>query len=238
MHWAVQERREEVPIVWWGIAAAVVLAAVALILASYIHFNFYLNRVQDQDQISIQVKALFGWIKYRYDIPLVQFVSMSEGVQVKVGEENKHMPMTDQDKETNITWDKIARSYDQFMRFLTKVNGYIKWLKQALKKVHVTEFNWYTRIGIGEAPETAMLSGTIWAIKGTVSGWMLQHVTLEKTPQLSVVPMYNRTLFSTELACITKIRTGNAIIAGLKLLARMRLVKGGFKRWQIIRFKG
>ncbi|WP_010273940.1 DUF2953 domain-containing protein [Paenibacillus senegalensis] len=209
-----------------------------LILASFVHINLYINRVQDQDQISIQIKALFGWIQYRYDIPLIRFVSLAEGIQLKTEENNKNMPLPDKDKAAKITWDKVARSFDQSMRIFHQFYGSLHWLKQTLRKLQVTEFNWYTRVGMGEAPETAVLSGMIWAVKGTISGWMLHHVMMMKTPQLAVVPMYNRTLFSTELACITKIRTGNAIIAGLQLLARKRLVKGGFKRWQIIRFKG
>lgn len=222
----------------WGITAGIILIILAFIMSSYIHCHLYINRVQDRDQISVQFKALYGWIKLRYDIPMLQFMNLSEGVKVELGEQNKHMPIGDHHKKNNIDWDAIAGAYDRVMHVIHRVNGYFHWLKQTLRKLHVTEFNWYTRVGAGDAPQTAMLSGTIWALKGTLSGWLFHHVTLDKTPQFSVMPMYNRTLFSTELACITKIRTGNAIIAGLKLLARMRLEKGGFGRWQSIRFKG
>lgn len=186
----------------------------------------------------MKIRALFGLVSLRYDIPLIQFISLTRGVQVKVGEENKNIPMEDKEDDATITWEKINNSYDKFMKFLSEVSDYFYWLKQTMAKIHVTEFNWYTRLGIGEAPETAIATGMAWAVKSTVAGWLFQFVKLRKAPQLSVVPMYNRTLFSTELSCITKIRTGNAIIAGLKLLVRMIKAKGGIRRWQNILSKG
>ncbi|MNY41936.1 hypothetical protein D3C86_1767840 [compost metagenome] len=104
-------------------------------------------------------------------------------------------------------------------------------MKQTMAKVECTELKWITRVGLGDAPETAITTGTIWAIKSSLLGFSMPYVKLTAKPRVDVVPQYNEKQFATEFHMVNRIRVWYAVTAGIRLVYRAAKVKGGIRSW-------
>jgi hypothetical protein len=84
---------------------------------------------------------------------------------------------------------------------------------------------------------TALATGTVCSVQSSLLGLLSQLMKLRTEPRMQVQPVYQGTIFRSELRCIVEIRLGFALLAGVKLLMRMRKSKGGIRAWQNILFK-
>ncbi len=110
-------------------------------------------------------------------------------------------------------------------------------MKQTLAKVECTELKWITRVGVGDAPETAITTGAIWGIKSSLLGFSIRYVKLTAKPRIDVIPQYNEKQFSTEFRFAGRIRVWFVVVAGVRLLVRAAKVKGGIRTWIQIALK-
>lgn len=113
----------------------------------------------------------------------------------------------------------------------------VEWTKSVLSRTVCTELSWVTRIGLGDAADTAVTTGVVWGIKTSILGYLLRFVRLEARPSLNVQPQFNRTMFSTEAVCKFKLKALYAVYAGFRLLVRILRAKGGLRTWRKIWFK-
>lgn len=223
---------------WWG-WGLLALAVVLLILgASSVSFRLYYSRVKDNDRFYVLVKAVFGLVRYRYEVPMIKFKGM-KGISFKqehVNETGKSSRIMAEGTE-NIDKEKVISYYHRFKEMLRATFALKSWLLDTMTHVTCTELTWYTRIGLGDAPDTAITTGIIWTIKSSALAYLFQHIKRCARPKIQVVPDYSQVHFSMQLDCIAKIRLGHAILAGLLLAMRIIKVKGGIKAWQNILFK-
>lgn len=217
------------------ILTIVIFVAIVLLILSYIKIDISVKRVVENDEITLNIKALYGLIKRKFTVPAIKFSGLFEGVAVKKQETNSSMTTKDtaQDK-IHVGPHKIHLYFKQGRNLLHNVHHLTYWITQTLGLIHCSKFRWITHIGLGDAVETAMTVGVVWGIKSSAAGFIFQYVHLEHRPELVVQPVYNLPHFSTELTCIAKIRFGYAIFAGIMLLLRALKMKGGKKLWQNI----
>ncbi|GIP32340.1 DUF2953 domain-containing protein [Paenibacillus sp. J2TS4] len=220
-------------IFWLFLAAALIVVAV-IVFSSHLTFKLYVSRVRENDKIYIQLNALFGMIRLKYEVSALMFKSLEKGLKMKTSQINENKATKMNDTEDLINLDKIKQYYHNFKVFLSQISNYWEWMKGTLSRVKIKRLEWSTHVGAGDAPETAVLTGVVWSLKASLLGYLQQYVRLQSEPKINVQPQYNRTLFTTEVVCIAKIRLGYAIVAGLMLLIRMMKVKGGIKTWQTI----
>ncbi|MNI94454.1 hypothetical protein D3C73_1525590 [compost metagenome] len=72
----------------------------------------------------------------------------------------------------------------------------------------------------------------LWALKGSLIGWISRRVRLQRNPRIFVVPVFRDELcFSVEAVCAGSLPVASAALTGLKLLRQISAVKGGFVRW-------
>lgn len=55
-----------------------------LVLASSIHFHFRLCRLGKDDRIEFDIKAVYGLVKFHYELPALVFDSLEQGIKVKL----------------------------------------------------------------------------------------------------------------------------------------------------------
>lgn len=84
---------------------------------------------------------------------------------------------------------------------------------------------------------TAMATGALWSVKTTTLGVLSQFVKLKAEPKVDVKPIYAQPCFTTEWSCVAKIGFGNAIMAGIHLLVRLKKAKEGVQAWRTLLFK-
>ena len=199
---------------WVGIAVAVVLIAVIVLLCSFVRGEFYFSRVKDNDTLSVEVRGLFGLIRYRYVIPIIQFKSFAQGIMIKSETVGKHSSHLKGETRDHITKDRVIAFYKQAKDVLVHTLNLYGWMKMTLAKVECTELKWITRIGVGDAPETAITTGAVWGIKSSLLGFAIRYVKLAAKPRIDVIPQYNKTQFATEFRFAGRIRVWFAVTAG------------------------
>ncbi|WP_082198045.1 DUF2953 domain-containing protein [Bacillus sp. FJAT-26390] len=224
------------PYGWITAAGLFFLLIFVLIFSSRVVINGHLRRLGDNDDIELNIRALYGIIHYRFKVPIIRFTGTSVQLKEQVSKTNVSTDTWSQYYE-DIDAEKVIKGIDKFKHVLQMTRNLKGWVRQTLTKVSLVEWNWTTSVGTGDAMWTAMTTGAVWSVKTSIIGVLSQMVKLKTEPKMTVQPVYQGSSFRTEWSCIAQIRFGYAILAGLQLSVRMRKLKGGVKAWQNILFK-
>ena len=103
-------------------------------------------------------------------------------------------------------------------KIIKHIVGFHKIIRHFLKKVQVKQFEWNSRIGIGDAAHTGTLVGACWAIKGSIIGLLTTTLNFRVMPLITVTPDFQKERAETAILCILRFRIGQAILTGIKLL--------------------
>lgn len=66
---------------WLVIPLALLLVVIVLVLSSSIHFHFRLCRLGKDDRVEFDIKAVFGLIKFHYELPALVYEGVERGVR-------------------------------------------------------------------------------------------------------------------------------------------------------------
>ncbi|CAM3967862.1 DUF2953 domain-containing protein [Paenibacillus alkaliterrae] len=221
------------PYGWITAAGLFFLLIFALVLSSPVVIKGHLRRVGINDDAELNVRALFGLIRYRYKIPIIQFTGSSVEIKEQVSSSSAGINTWKQFND-DIDAEKVVNAIDKMKTILQMTRNLTGWVRRTLTKVRLDEWKWSTSVGTGDAMWTAMATGFVWSVQTSVLGILSQMVKLHAEPKMNVQPIYQQPAFTTEISCIAQIRFGYAILAGLQLLVRIKKVKGGVKAWQNI----
>ena len=187
------------------------------IVLNYYHHN-------DNDDLLVEFKIWFGLIKYKLKVPAIKIDDDSPSIVVKsqsqMGGEAEHS-----DLDVNqITQEDFLSKLQNSKEIIKKVFNMHVIVKKFLQKVTITKFEWHSLMGLGDASHTGMMTGALWAVKGSILGLVSHYVRLKVKPNLSVTPHFQAAVLQTRFLCIFQFRIGHAILAGLKLI---KFWKGG-----------
>ncbi|QUL52929.1 DUF2953 domain-containing protein [Paenibacillus tritici] len=221
---------------WLGIPLILLLLVILLlllVLASSIHFHFRLCRLGKDDRIEFDIKAVFGLVKFHYEVPTLVFESLEQGIKVKVEKSGIAPVKLDSDKESQVDKESVTEWLKNIRTALQATRGLKKWLKDTLSHVKITKLDWSTDFSLGDAAATATAVGALWGLKWTMIGWVSPFVRLLHNPRMFVAPVFrDEPSFATEAVCTGKLSAGYAMYAGLLLLRRVSKVEGGLGRWK------
>lgn len=226
---------------WFCICLIIIVAlAVIVLLLSAVTIRIHVKKQGADEEITADVKLLFGMVKLHYEVPKIKFDNLKKGFKVS-SQSRSHVirKVNESDmREEHVGTEKVQSWKESYKRILRATVGLKKWLTQTLKHVRVTKLSWSTKLAFREADYTAVTSGLIWGVKSFLVGALSYRVHMQSAPQLSVRPIFGTSpQFATEMNCIVKISLGYAMYAGLTLIVRVLKVKGGIKQWVNILFK-
>jgi len=219
----------------WIVGALAVLLFV--IASSSIQCRFTVLRNHNDDEVIIDLHTLYGLVKQRIAIPVIKFLNLQDGLNLKSEVVNKQNDHLETGMKERITGEKIKRAFENVRILLANCFHFHSWMLKTLSHVRCTRFYWKTNIGVGDAAETAMTVGMVWGLKSSLLGFLFRFIRLETKPVLNVVPQYNALAFSSEVQVLLKIRVWHVITAIIQLLIRILKVKGGLKSWRRVLFK-
>ncbi|AIQ69864.1 DUF2953 domain-containing protein [Paenibacillus graminis] len=221
---------------WLAIPLALLLLVIVVLLViftSYIHFHLRVCRLGKDDRIELDLKALFGLVKFHYELPKLVFQGMEQGIKVKLEESGIAPIRKDQDKDEQIDKESVTRWLKNIRKAIKATHGLNKWLKDTLSHVEITKLDWSTDFSLGDAAYTATAAGACWGLKWTLAGWISRYVRLKKSPRMFVAPVFSDEIsFATEAVCVGKLSMGHAVYSGLRLLRRASKVQGGLRYWK------
>ncbi|MFC0214284.1 DUF2953 domain-containing protein [Paenibacillus chartarius] len=215
------------------IVIAVLAVLVAVVLISRIRVEVTAARVRENDRVSISVRALFGFVRYRLNVPMIDFRNFNEGIAIK----HQSAGSPGLPKEFHLNRENILDMFERVRLIIKNVFNLLEWMKSTLAKLECTAFRWHTHVGIGDAPETAMTTGLVWGLQTSVAGLVFQRVCLKAAADVQVFPQYNQQVFATELAGKFQIRVWHVAAAGFKLIPHIWKAKGDWRTWSQILFQ-
>ena len=181
------------------------------------------NRLNGNDEIILAVIALYGWLKIERTVTKIDFINLKNGVQVD---------------DRTITYHSIMKWMENFKKLLNHMVDPKIWFFQSIKRLKCEKMRWRTQIGLGDASWTAVSVGGIYAIKHTFLGIISNHIRFMKHAEMIVIPSYNKSVFTTQLDSMFRIRLAHAMYAAILLVLRISKTRGGIQLWRNILFKG
>lgn len=214
----------------WLWAAAVAAAAIAALLASRVRIKLFFSRVGNDDHLLVEFRALYGIVRYKYDVPLIRFHGLIHLFDVKTERVDRKKNVLMDEKDSDISIENIQDFYRQAKLFTKRIEDFSGWMKWTFAKVRCTQLQWATYVGIGDAAETAIATGIIWGLKTSLLGFIFRYLKLDARPELLVQPQYNRKQFSVKLRCMVHIRFGLVLLAGMLLAVRFLRANRDYKK--------
>jgi hypothetical protein len=208
--------------IWIGCLIVILLFVLILITKLKVYINY--SHAQDNDSLKIQLKAWFGLLRYTIDVPLIKVDENSPSMvmeeETKTGKEEN----IKNEKKSQFFAEDIINGFQDVEKLLKHVVSLHRIIRHFLKKITVNKVEWYTVIGAGEASLTGMLTGAVWAVKGSIMGIISHYFKLRVYPTLSVQPHFQLPVSQTTFQCMLQFRIGHAMFAGIKLI---KFWKGG-----------
>jgi hypothetical protein len=85
------------------------------------------------------------------------------------------------------------------------------------------EFSWQTRIGVGDAAATAVVTGMLWGLKCGILAYLDRRLVLLRRPSVEIEPDFTKAELDTELFCIFRLSVGQIM---------WRTLRDAARRWQ------
>lgn len=204
-----------------------ILLVVMVILLTTLRIKIEYKREKENDRVHMEIQAWKGLIRYRQDIPALELQNLKIP---PVTEKAWESPVNDQpllkkkSRPTQGSSEPSGRGnkLKAAIRFAKHVRHFRQIVQSFLKKIKLEHFEWRTGIGTGEAADTGVFSGLIWAVKGSIVGTLSHLLTLRAAPRLRVDLAFQQPFLSTHLVCIVRLRIGHAIIAAIRMLFNYR----------------
>ncbi|UII57977.1 DUF2953 domain-containing protein [Cytobacillus spongiae] len=211
---------------WLLVVGIVLLVLLFILVLSKLKISVDYFHGQDNDHLHIVFKIWFGLIRYKIDVPVIKVDEDSPSIVVKEETETEAgTEGTTKKKDTKkFTPEELLKSFSDMNQLLKHVIGLHRIIRSFLGKVQITELEWHSVIGIGDAAYTGMLTGAFWAVKGSIIGALSHYMKLKKSPKLSITPHFQLPISQTRLTCMIQFRIGHAMLAGIKLV---KFWKGG-----------
>lgn len=219
---------------WWGWMLAGGAAVAIALLVSKVSFEVFYSRVKDNDRLYIYCKAIYGLIQYRFEVPVIAFKGFQKGVMFKEEHVNERGHRLLGEGTAEINKDKVIRYFRKAKIFVEATYHMRDWLYDTMSKVTCTHLNWSTRIGLGDAPETAITTGIVWTLKSSLLTFMFTHIKRCGNPNIQVIPDYRQTVFTTELMWKGRMRFDQACVSLILFAVRAFKKRGSIKAWQKI----
>ncbi|MCM3717945.1 DUF2953 domain-containing protein [Fictibacillus phosphorivorans] len=204
---------------WILIILGILLFIFIILMFSTLNITLHLVHRNDNNDIQITIR-MYRIIKYKLHIPLVQIDA--EDHSFKVREEEKKTIGKNKEKKKKITFKKLKQQYETFKEIFKHVHQLYLILAGFLKKIKISQFEWHSAIGLGEASSSAVAAGTVWGIKGVVLQLINTFFRLKGNPSISVAPVFQGMHSETRLSCMLSFKIGHAIVVMLKILKSWR----------------
>lgn len=208
-----------------------IIAILAILLFGILYSNLKIRlnfvRYGENDNLIISITGLYGIFKYTKKIPTIDLIKGNKNIPaLKINTEimvSKKDKLVNQDKSIHNMYE-IKGIIDKYKDIYIKYEPYIKQIKE---KLVFNNISWCTEVGTNDAAETAIIVGTIWAIKASAIVFITKSYNLSNV-LINVIPNYNINTFETTIDCIFSIKLGYIINADIKAL--LAQIKDGVKK--------
>lgn len=208
--------------IFWFITTILIVLLILIILSKLTATIHYYHS-DDNDRLIITIKALYGLITKKIDVPVIKVEDAS--VKFRVNEQKEVESST----KKKMTVNDVIESIKDTRKFIRSVQDAQPIIRRFFRKMVIYEFSWQSAVGTRDASLTAKLTGFIWSCKGIVQMLLFKNVDMRCQPYFEVIPSFNQKRSVTDLRCIVSISIGNTIITAVKLIVHYKRNGGHFR---------
>lgn len=195
----------------------------ALVFFSYVKIHLKYYRVEEDDTVSLEF-FLWGIINYKVEVPVIILQQKFSGISLTTrteletgGEDSKEL----MGRHGKFSIESIEDAICKFREWWPFLESIMEDFDYFLRHLILKRFDWRIRFGTPDAAATGMLSGVAWSIMGMITSAFYKRLGPKwNQPVLKVEPDFRKQGFSTALDCIFKIRVGNIMVTGIKILKK------------------
>jgi hypothetical protein len=217
-------------LIWLWVIAAVMVIVMLVLCFGYIQGQIHFVRIEKQDHLDLQMQAVVGVKIFRF-LPVFKIKSFSKQILIPLQKSQPAHAEQHTDKSKPKPKGKMKANFQMVQLLRQNTTHLYAWMKNTLAHIECTQLKWITRVGIGDAPQTAIAAGAVWGMKSSLLGYMMHLVQVRSKPLVEVVPQYNHAQFSTDLSTAAGIRPIYIVWSGIELLWRIMKIKGGLRNW-------
>jgi hypothetical protein len=199
-----------------------------------VRVTVHLIRKGKDDKVRTNVKAWFGLINIRTEVPIMKMSEDLSGTEYQMEMETPNEKIEKQ--KFKVRPSELLQLLHRVYHWIKKVHALHRIMKKLLKGIRLEQLEWKSSIGTGDAAQTGTLSGVGWGVKSNIIGLVSNYLTLRTIPRIHIEPLFQEKKLETELKCMIRFRIGYAILAGIRIVLNLR--KRRDKKWQSIPFKG
>ncbi|SEM38324.1 Protein of unknown function [Mesobacillus persicus] len=214
---------------WLLLLLLVILLFIILVIFTKVKIHIDFFHGNQNDNLTVTLKAWGGIIKYKKEIPMIKIDEDSPSIVIKEKTKTGPDEKTQQQGEKQFEKEDLANTLNDTKQLIDHVVGLHTHIRKLLSKVIVRKFEWHTGVGIGDAAATGVICGGVWAAKGSLVGLISNLMKLRVKPVLTVTPFFQQFTTKIQLKCIFQIRVGHAIWTGMKLI---KYWKGGMPNFK------
>jgi hypothetical protein len=195
-----------------------------------LYFDVVYRRDDSNDELIIKIRIFKSLELYTMYIPAIKFdprkYSLLPWLETQITADNHQAKIDTHSNKEQRFIKNSARLYALHpLRLRRAINMFFNWfgrygafMRKTIRSLHCEYFSWHTKCGTGDAATTALLTGCLWSLKGTVLKRIKQHAELCVKPNIGINPAWGNEYFVTAFQCIFTIRIGHVITAALKAL--------------------
>ncbi|MGG0382847.1 DUF2953 domain-containing protein [Priestia filamentosa] len=202
----------------------VLIAFFILVWFTNITIEVHLRHQHKDDFYQIKCKALFGLIRYTYEIPEATLNEDDGETKLKIKQTESINNNKKGVKQESISVENVTDAFHRVQEIIQDIVSFHEIVRRFLRKVHVRNLEWETEIGVRDAAITGVLSGACWGIKGSIVGLLVEYMNVYPEPKLAVTPIFNKPASYTSFQCMVSVQNGHAILTGIAMLSHRRSI--------------
>ncbi|MFM1653946.1 DUF2953 domain-containing protein [Brevibacillus sp. B_LB10_24] len=209
---------------WWLLAG--IIGLLVLIILTPLHIQITYRRIEDNDHLVVQVKAWFGLIRVKKEVPILKFHmdDIQPEIVARVGDEHeKH-------RHKVIGWETVQKWSHQYHYWLEQIHDLQPIVRQMLRRVYCKQIEWNTVMGAGDAAATGVLTGLAYGVKSIIVSVFSHYLTMYTVPRISVQPLWDTKAVRTRFTCRLQFRVVFAAAAAVRIMLKLR--KGRQRKWE------
>lgn len=199
-------------------AAVLILLFILLFIKVNIIIEYSKNN--GNDNLALSIYTLSGIVKYKYEVPLVEF--RKKGIKLRwISEKGKK----EKDKYKLSSFLDLGDLYSSFNILKEAFQKYIK------KRPVIKDLRLKVRFGTGDAFYTGILSGCVWTLAGLITAFLCNNFKVLKK-EVKVQSEFSKEVLNIDVSCIFTLRIVNIISIMAK--AAFDYFTGKFKAKKLI----
>lgn len=185
--------------------------AVLMLQNSYILIEYVRNGIDDNAVISLF--TLGGLIKYKYDIPIIDFSGEGFTARLVKRKGKKEKAGSVEKKQFG-----LKEFIERYIYIVELKKHYGKTLAYLRKKLKTKRFELDMDIGTGDAFNTAIFTGLAWSAAGILTSCLIDKRN-EAKKKVRIKSNFVENIVRVDLYCIFSIKIVHIIVVVFKLLA-------------------